>query len=73
MIAPTISEMSEADLISSRSSLILAQSHSLVRSWLPPKTAGEISNEKTEDELEAEDRESLTIVPDQYARKFQFV
>ena len=58
---PKSSEPSEADIIFNRASLALAKSQRLIESWLPPKSAADI---KTEEQLEAEEREIFTVVPE---------
>lgn len=57
---------SEAEVIFNRASLALAKSQRLIESWLPPKTPEEIANTKTEEELEAEEREIFTVVPERF-------
>ncbi|EEQ85445.1 hypothetical protein RJZ56_006880 [Blastomyces dermatitidis] len=55
---------SEADIVFNRANVALARSQRLVASWLPPKTAEEIANTKTEEELQREEDEIFTPVPD---------
>lgn len=55
---------SEADIIFSRASVALAKSQRLVASWLPPRTASELANAKSEEELEREEQEMFAPVPE---------
>lgn len=59
---------SEADIIFNRANVALANSQRLVASWLPPRTADELKNAKTEEEIEKEEREMFTPVPEVYVR-----
>ncbi|EEH44029.1 uncharacterized protein PADG_00318 [Paracoccidioides brasiliensis Pb18] len=54
----------EADVIFNRANLALARSQRLIASWLPPKTAEEIANTKSEEELQREEDEIFTPVPE---------
>ncbi|KAL9108091.1 MAG: hypothetical protein Q9227_007066 [Pyrenula ochraceoflavens] len=58
---PKSADQSEADAIFNRASLALAKSQRLIASWLPPKTEEDV---KTEEQLEAEEREIFTVVPE---------
>lgn len=55
---------SEADIIFNRAAVALAKSQRLIASWLPPPTASELANAKTEEELEREEQEIFTPVPE---------
>ena len=55
---------SEADIIFNRASVALAKSQRLIASWLPPKTPEELANIKSEEELENEEKEIFTPVPE---------
>ncbi|OCK82217.1 hypothetical protein K432DRAFT_230686 [Lepidopterella palustris CBS 459.81] len=55
---------SEADIIFNRASVALAKSQRLIASWLPPKTAEELANAKSEEEIEREEKEIFTPVPE---------
>ncbi|KAI4186574.1 MAG: hypothetical protein L6R41_003390 [Letrouitia leprolyta] len=55
---------SEADIIFNRANVALAKSQRLVASWLPPRTEEEIKNAKTEEEIEREEQELFTPVPE---------
>ena len=55
---------SEADIIFNRASVALAKSQRLIASWLPPKTPEELANTKSEKELENEEKEIFTPVPE---------
>lgn len=58
----------EADIIFNRANVALARSQRLVASWLPPKTDEELANSnKTEEELQREEDELFTPVPEKYA------
>ncbi|OJD20728.1 hypothetical protein ACJ73_07936 [Blastomyces percursus] len=56
--------VSEADIVFNRANVALARSQRLIASWLPPKTAEEIANTKTEEELQREEDEIFTPVPE---------
>ncbi|EAS29801.3 uncharacterized protein CIMG_08547 [Coccidioides immitis RS] len=58
------SSTTEADVIFNRASVALARSQRLIASWLPPKTQEEIAHEKTEEELQREEDEIFTPVPE---------
>lgn len=68
MAVPNETAASDADVIFNRASLALAKTQRLIQSWLPPKTAEEIANAKTEEELEAEEREIFNVVPERSAQ-----
>ncbi|KAL8925387.1 MAG: hypothetical protein Q9208_003479 [Pyrenodesmia sp. 3 TL-2023] len=55
---------SEADIIFNRANVALAKSQRLVASWLPPRTAEEAKTAKTEGEIEKEEQELFTPVPE---------
>ncbi|KAF3480750.1 uncharacterized protein GIQ15_06097 [Arthroderma uncinatum] len=55
---------SEADVIFNRANVALARSQRLIASWLPPKTAEESANTKSEEELQREEDEIFTAVPE---------
>jgi len=60
-------EMSSTDIILNRASVALARSQRLVASWLPPQTTEEqSSNAKSEEELQREEDEIFTAVPETY-------
>ncbi|KAL8791086.1 MAG: hypothetical protein Q9213_000293 [Squamulea squamosa] len=55
---------SEADIIFNRANVALAKSQRLVASWLPPRTEDELKNAKTEEQIEKEEQEMFTPVPE---------
>ncbi|KLJ08911.1 hypothetical protein EMPG_15659 [Blastomyces silverae] len=55
---------SEADIVFNRANVALARSQRLIASWLPPKTAEEVAHAKTEEELQREEDEIFTPVPE---------
>ncbi|KAL8723773.1 MAG: hypothetical protein Q9225_000068 [Loekoesia sp. 1 TL-2023] len=55
---------SEADIIFNRANVTLARSKRLVASWLPPRTEDEMKNAKTEEEIEKEEQELFTPMPE---------
>jgi hypothetical protein len=55
---------SEADIVFTRASVTLAKNQRLIASWLPPRSADELSSAKTEEELEREEREMFAPVPE---------
>lgn len=59
---------SEAEIIFNKANVALARSQRLIASWLPPRTAEEVANAKSEEDLEREDREMFAPVPELYAR-----
>lgn len=59
---------SEADIILNRANVALAKSQRLVASWLPPRTEEEVKNAITEEEMEKEEQEMFTPVPELYVR-----
>lgn len=63
---------SEADVIFNRANVALARSQRLVASWLPPKTAEELANAKSEEELLREEDEIFTPVPEKYVLSGDF-
>jgi hypothetical protein len=56
----------EADVIFNRANVSLARSQRLIASWLPPPTAEELSNTKSEEQLQREEDEIFTAVPEKY-------
>ncbi|KAI9875421.1 MAG: hypothetical protein M1830_008482 [Pleopsidium flavum] len=54
----------EADIIFNKASVALARSQRLIASWLPPRTAEELGNTKSEEEIEREEQEMFTPVPE---------
>lgn len=59
---------SEADIIFNRAALALAKSQRLISSWLPPPTAAETASAKTAEEIEREEQEMFTPLPELYVR-----
>ncbi|KAL8692622.1 MAG: hypothetical protein Q9218_002386 [Villophora microphyllina] len=57
---------SEGDIISNRQNVILAKSQRLIASWLPPPANDEPAKSKTEEEIEKEEQEMFTPVPELY-------
>ena len=55
---------SEADIIFNRANVALAKSQRLISSWLPPRTEEELRNAKTEMEIEKEEEEMFTPMPE---------
>ena len=60
------SDSTEADIIFNRASLALAKSQRLVASWLPAKTPHEAAAPKTEEELDQEDSDAFSSLPESY-------
>ncbi|KAB8218196.1 hypothetical protein BDV33DRAFT_205704 [Aspergillus novoparasiticus] len=54
----------ETDVILNKANVALARSQRLVASWLPPKTQEEQANTKSEAELQREEDEVFTAVPE---------
>ncbi|PGH13722.1 hypothetical protein AJ80_06227 [Polytolypa hystricis UAMH7299] len=54
----------DADVIFNRANVALARSQRLIASWLPAKTAEELTDTKTEEELRREEDEIFTAVPE---------
>ncbi|OGM40657.1 hypothetical protein ABOM_010465 [Aspergillus bombycis] len=54
----------ETDVILNKANVALARSQRLVASWLPPKTQEEQANTKSEEELQREEDEVFTAVPE---------
>ena len=54
----------ESDIILNRANVALARSQRLVASWLPEKTPDELANAKSEEELQREEDEIFTAVPE---------
>ena len=55
---------SEADIVFNRASVALAKNQRLIASWLPPRTAAELSSAKTVEEFEREEEEMFAPVPE---------
>ncbi|OQD64847.1 hypothetical protein PENPOL_c007G08327 [Penicillium polonicum] len=55
---------SESDVILNRANVALSRSQRLVASWLPQQTPEELSNPKTDEELQQEEDEIFTAVPE---------
>ena len=55
---------SEADIIFNKANVALAKSQRLIASWLPPRTAEELANAKSEEEIEKEEEEMFAPVPE---------
>jgi hypothetical protein len=56
----------ESDVILNRANVALARSQRLVSSWLPAQTEDELSHVKSEEELQREEDEIFTAVPETY-------
>ncbi|KAJ5632258.1 hypothetical protein N7490_008597 [Penicillium lividum] len=54
----------ESDVILNRANVALARSQRLVASWLPAQTETELANTKSEEELQKEEDEIFTAVPE---------
>lgn len=54
----------ETDVILNKANVALARSQRLVASWLPPKTQEEQANTKSEEELQRDEDEVFTAVPE---------
>lgn len=59
---------SEADIILNRANVALAKSQRLLASWLPPRAKEELESAKTSEEIEKEDQETFTAIPEVYVR-----
>lgn len=57
---------SDADIIFNRASVALAKSQRLIASWLPPPTPSELANAKSEEEIEREEQDIFTPIPELY-------
>ncbi|KAJ6080007.1 hypothetical protein N7467_009760 [Penicillium canescens] len=55
---------SESDVILNRANVALSRSQRLVASWLPQQTNDELANTKTDEELQREEDEIFTAVPE---------
>ncbi|KAJ5096224.1 Protein of unknown function DUF3245 [Penicillium alfredii] len=55
---------SESDVILNRANVALSRSQRLVASWLPEQNADELANTKSEEELQREEDEIFTAVPE---------
>jgi hypothetical protein len=58
------SEPSEADIVFNRAQVAHAKMQRLVASWLPQRTAEELANSKTQEELDKEDEELFKPIPE---------
>ena len=54
----------ESDVILNRANVALARSQRLVASWLPAPSEDELSHAKSEEELQREEDEIFTAVPE---------
>lgn len=54
----------ESEVILNRANVALARSQRLVASWLPAQTEDELANAKSEEELQREEDEIFTAVPE---------
>ncbi len=54
----------EADIIFNRASVALAKSQRLIASWLPPPTASELAAAKSAEQVERDEQEMFTPVPE---------
>jgi hypothetical protein len=63
-IMPPNKEPSEGDIVFNRASVALAKNQRLIASWLPPRTAQELSSSKTDEELAREEQEMFAPVPE---------
>lgn len=57
-------EPSEAEIIFNRANVALARSQRLIQSWLPARSAIEIANAKSDEELAKEEEELFKPVPE---------
>ncbi|CAG8908964.1 unnamed protein product [Penicillium egyptiacum] len=55
---------SESDVILNRANVALSRSQRLVASWLPQQTTEELANPKSDEELQREEDEIFTAVPE---------
>ncbi|KAJ6175287.1 hypothetical protein N7485_005092 [Penicillium canescens] len=55
---------SESDVILNRANVALSRSQRLVASWLPQQPSDELANTKTDEELQREENEIFTAVPE---------
>lgn len=55
---------SESDVILNRANVALARSQRLVSSWLPKQSDDDLANTKSEEELQREEDEIFTAVPE---------
>lgn len=55
---------SESDVILNRANVALSRSQRLVASWLPQQATEELANPKTDEELQREEDEIFTAVPE---------
>lgn len=61
---PESTSTSEADIIFNRANVALAKSQRLIASWLPPRTEEELRNAKSDEQIEKEEAELFTPVPE---------
>lgn len=61
-----MSTSKEADVVFNRANVALARSQRLIASWLPPATEEELASTKTEEQLQKEEDEIFTAVPEKY-------
>ena len=61
---PESTSTSEADVIFNRANVALAKSQRLIASWLPPRTEEELRNAKSDEQIEKEEAELFTPVPE---------
>ena len=64
---------SDADIVFARANVALARSQRLIASWLPPKTDHELGITKTDEEIEREEQEIFTPVPELYVPSFHLM
>jgi hypothetical protein len=65
---PKPKEPSQADIIANLANVQFARQQRLVASWLPPRTAQDVANAKTQEELDREEEEMFKPVPELYVR-----
>ena len=61
-MAPPI-PFADADIIQNKLNVLIANQQRLLSSWLPPRTADELKNVKTQEEIEKEEEAIFTPVP----------
>lgn len=61
------------DIIVNQTNVHLARCQRLISSWLPPPSAGELEQAKTEAEREEEDKRIFVAEPEMYARTIVMV
>lgn len=57
---------SEVDVIFNKANVALSRSQKLIASWLPPKTEAEVANTKSGAEIQREEDEIFTAVPEKF-------